>query len=273
MKRFSLILLLLLTLAALVGTLAWYAQQPGTAIAGLNSYTVQSGDSLAEIAAAHDTTTAELVALNADRYPSLETDPGQIEPGWVLTLPEGAKGDVEGTLWRQIAARTKGTVKAWVDEQIAALRARAEAAPGVYTGASPVGTSPVSGGGGQSPVSGEIVVGDAEAEQAILEMINQERSNLGLSPLTMDEGLRARARERSRDMLERGYYSHYDPVTGEPFLSVGGEVIAKGRTVDAYRGWWTSPGHYEVITHNALHRIGIGVVYGSSVIITAQLLP
>ena len=47
---------------------------------------VQRGDSLASIARAYGTTTAQLQAWNADRHPSLVANPGIIEPGWVLLV-------------------------------------------------------------------------------------------------------------------------------------------------------------------------------------------
>jgi peptidoglycan/xylan/chitin deacetylase (PgdA/CDA1 family) len=56
-----------------------------TPIAG-TEYTVRAGDSLAAIARAYGTTTAQLQAWNADRYPSLATNPNIIEPGWVLIV-------------------------------------------------------------------------------------------------------------------------------------------------------------------------------------------
>lgn len=49
-------------------------------------YTVRAGDGLTAIARAYGTTTAQLQAWNADRYPSLATNPNVIEPGWVLTV-------------------------------------------------------------------------------------------------------------------------------------------------------------------------------------------
>jgi peptidoglycan/xylan/chitin deacetylase (PgdA/CDA1 family) len=49
-------------------------------------YTVRAGDSLAAIARAYGTTTAQLQAWNADRHSSLATNPNVIEPGWVLIV-------------------------------------------------------------------------------------------------------------------------------------------------------------------------------------------
>jgi peptidoglycan/xylan/chitin deacetylase (PgdA/CDA1 family) len=50
------------------------------------TYTVQRGDTLSAIARAFATTTSQLQAWNAERYPSLVTSPGVIEPGWVLIV-------------------------------------------------------------------------------------------------------------------------------------------------------------------------------------------
>lgn len=50
------------------------------------TYTVRRGDSLASIARAYATSTAQLQAWNAARYPSLASNPGIIEPGWVLLV-------------------------------------------------------------------------------------------------------------------------------------------------------------------------------------------
>lgn len=134
------------------------------------------------------------------------------------------------------------------------------------------GTAPVSSG------SSGIAVGDEAAENAILEMINEERAKQGLPPLAMDEDLRARARERSRDMLERGYFSHLDPETGAPLADYT-EIIAKGNgfnpsPIQAARWWWTSPDHYAIMVRTDVHRIGIGIARsGNTVIVTAQLNP
>ena len=50
------------------------------------TYTVRPGDSLSRIARAYGTTTEQLQAWNGERYASLLTNPGIIEPGWVLIV-------------------------------------------------------------------------------------------------------------------------------------------------------------------------------------------
>ncbi|HEY9070109.1 MAG TPA: glucosaminidase domain-containing protein [Candidatus Ozemobacteraceae bacterium] len=57
------------------------------------SYTVRSGDSLSAIALrclGNASRYMEIVRLNADRYPSLLSNPNLIHPGWTLRLPSGA---------------------------------------------------------------------------------------------------------------------------------------------------------------------------------------
>ena len=56
-----------------------------TPVAG-TEYTVRAGDSLAAIGRAYGTSTEQLQAWNAGRYPSLATNPNVIEPGWVLIV-------------------------------------------------------------------------------------------------------------------------------------------------------------------------------------------
>ena len=53
-------------------------------------YKVKSGDNLSTIAKQHGTTASALIALNKDRYPSLETKPDLIYPDWELKLTETA---------------------------------------------------------------------------------------------------------------------------------------------------------------------------------------
>ncbi len=53
-------------------------------------YIVVDDDNLSTIAAQHGTTPSALIALNKDKYPSLETNPDLIYPNWELKLTETA---------------------------------------------------------------------------------------------------------------------------------------------------------------------------------------
>jgi peptidoglycan/xylan/chitin deacetylase (PgdA/CDA1 family) len=61
-------------------------QAPTPSVVTGTEYTVQPGDGLAAIARAYGTTVAQLQAWNAERYPSIATNPNAIEPGWVLIV-------------------------------------------------------------------------------------------------------------------------------------------------------------------------------------------
>lgn len=56
-----------------------------TAFTG-TEHTVRGGESLSGIARMYGATLAQLQDWNADRYPSLASNPGIIEPGWVLVV-------------------------------------------------------------------------------------------------------------------------------------------------------------------------------------------
>jgi len=98
--------------------------------------------------------------------------------------------------------------------------------------------------------------------------LNRTRLLLGMHPLAIDEKLTDAARDHSKDMRERGFFSHTSPVPGKtsPWdraknfgTSASGENIALGsRTGDgAIRQWWYSPGHLKNMLggHN---RVGLG---------------
>jgi len=61
-------------------------QPPPSASADGTTYVVVGGDTLFSIARAWNTTVAQLQAWNAERYPSLATNPDALEAGWVLIV-------------------------------------------------------------------------------------------------------------------------------------------------------------------------------------------
>jgi uncharacterized protein YkwD len=52
------------------------------------------------------------------------------------------------------------------------------------------------------------------AEQTLLELLNQERADAGLSPLELDFALTEVGRAHGRDMFALGYFGHVSPTTG-----------------------------------------------------------
>lgn len=130
-----------------------------------------------------------------------------------------------------------------------------------------------------SPEAGEslelpFTVSDAapnpEAEEQMLRLLNEERTSRGLPTLVMDEELRAVARAHARDMLERGYFSHFTPEGLSPFdrmrtagidYLAAGENLALAPTVEvAHTGLMNSPGHRRNILSPDFRRVGIGAL-------------
>jgi uncharacterized protein YkwD len=113
-------------------------------------------------------------------------------------------------------------------------------------------------------------VPDPEAEQRMLELVNQERQRAGLGQLVFDTALRDVARGHSQEMFERSYFSHISPVTGSPADRITragimprllGENLAYAPNVlIAHEGLMNSPGHRENILRPQYGRVGIGVI-------------
>jgi len=103
--------------------------------------------------------------------------------------------------------------------------------------------------------------------------VNQDRAGNGVAALAYSASLTRVAQYRAQDMLNRNYFSHYDPSTGQlAFLELfrqwgigyttAGENIAWS-TNPSMAGintmFMTSPEHRANILNPAYHRLGIGV--------------
>lgn len=112
----------------------------------------------------------------------------------------------------------------------------------------------------------------ADLEARMLEMLNEERVKQGLDPLQSDPEMAVVARNHSRDMFARGYFSHVTPNGKDPFdrmkeggvkYSTAGENLALGQTLSiAHNGLMNSPGHRANILRPQFGRVGIGVLDG-----------
>ncbi len=113
---------------------------------------------------------------------------------------------------------------------------------------------------------------DPAAEDRMLLLLNQTRADHGLPLLVMDTTLRQVARDHSRDMYLRGYFSHTTPDHQTPFdrmrkagvsFVTAGENIALAPQVDqAEASLMASPGHRANILDPDFQRVGIGVWKG-----------
>ena len=127
---------------------------------------------------------------------------------------------------------------------------------------------------GQERVDLPFQVQDAPAlpavEEEMLALVNRERAEQGLGPLTMDPELQAVARAHADDMLRRGYFAHLSPEGATPFDRIraagitfrqAGENLAFAPNVSvAHRGLMNSPGHRANILQPGFGRAGIGVL-------------
>ncbi|EHJ00845.1 SCP-like extracellular [Clostridium sp. DL-VIII] len=114
----------------------------------------------------------------------------------------------------------------------------------------------------------------AAAEQKILELMNQKRSEAGIKPLTIDNTLVQVARYKSNDMIQNNFFDHTNPdgtkwtnwlqTIGYKYTT-SGENIAYN-TSDAaqlFDQWWNSEGHRENMMNPSYTKVGIGVIYGN----------
>jgi uncharacterized protein YkwD len=130
------------------------------------------------------------------------------------------------------------------------------------------------------PVSG---VGGAAGVQ--FSLVNQDRAANGVAPLAYSASLARVAQYRAQDMLNRNYFSHYDPSTGQlafvqllrlwgiPY-STAGENIAW--STDPSMGaintmFMNSADHRANILNAAYHRIGIGVASNGAKIMVVEV--
>ncbi len=106
-------------------------------------------------------------------------------------------------------------------------------------------------------------------EQRVLELVNKERAARGLSVLKWSNELASVARAHSKDMHDRGFFSHTNPDGKSPFdrikaagisYSYAAENIAAGQSTPeaVVEGWMNSKGHRENILNANLKYLGVG---------------
>jgi uncharacterized YkwD family protein len=111
----------------------------------------------------------------------------------------------------------------------------------------------------------------SQFEQQVVELTNQERAKQGLPALKVDTELSKVAREKSKDMQAKNYFSHTSPTYGSPFdmmkqfgieYSSAGENIAMGQPSpeEVVKAWMNSDGHRKNIMSSDFTHIGVGYV-------------
>lgn len=110
-------------------------------------------------------------------------------------------------------------------------------------------------------------------EQEMVRLVNAERSKRGIDPLKVDLELCNVARNKSQDMIDNNYFSHYSPTYGSPFEMLknfgikyiyAGENISGNQSVKgAHDSLMKSEGHKKNILNPDFTHIGIGIKEGS----------
>lgn len=109
--------------------------------------------------------------------------------------------------------------------------------------------------------------------QEVLNLVNSQRQNAGLNPLSMDAKLANMAMVKAKDMYDNNYFAHNSPTYGSPFdmmrqfgitYQYAGENIAKGQTSpqQVMNDWMNSPGHKANILKSAFTKIGVAYYRG-----------
>lgn len=107
-------------------------------------------------------------------------------------------------------------------------------------------------------------------EQAIMERINQLRTEAGVGALSMDADQREIARRHSDDMVEDHYYNHTAPdgTSFMPACRPSGEILMKAdaslydhkRVAEIVaEAWMDSPSHKEILLDSRYSKMGVGV--------------
>lgn len=110
-------------------------------------------------------------------------------------------------------------------------------------------------------------------EWEVFNLINQQRSQNGLSPLKIDYEVQRVARIKAQDMVNNNYFSHTSPTYGSPFnmlnnfkvsyRTAGENIAGNSSNSAAVTAWMNSSGHKANILNSSFNYTGIGVVNGS----------
>lgn len=130
----------------------------------------------------------------------------------------------------------------------------------------------------QSPLPAATDLSREEAKT--LGLLNSERGRAGLQLLIVDPVLLSVARARATDMITRGFYSHFDPVSGERaakamLARLGVTMIASenfystrpyndGFVLRAMTWFMSDPPHRNNIMLPQWNRVGVGVAASAS---------
>jgi uncharacterized protein YkwD len=116
-------------------------------------------------------------------------------------------------------------------------------------------------------------------------LVNQDRAANGAAPLSWSSALARVAQYRAQDMLNRNYFSHYDPATGQlafaallrlwgiPYATAGENIAwsTSPSMANINVMFMNSPEHRANILNRAYHRAGIGVASNGAKVMVVEV--
>ena len=110
-------------------------------------------------------------------------------------------------------------------------------------------------------------------EKEVFDLINNQRTQNGLSALKLDTETLKVARIKAQDMVDNNYFSHNSPTYGSPFQmlnsfkisykTAGENIAGNSSNSSAVTAWMNSSGHKANILNSSFNYTGIGVVKSS----------
>ncbi len=107
-------------------------------------------------------------------------------------------------------------------------------------------------------------------EQEVFNLINQQRTNNGLTALKVDSEVQRVAKIKAQDMVTNNYFSHNSPTYGSPFdmlksfkvsyKTAAENIAGNSSNSSAVTAWMNSAGHKANILNNIYTHTGIGIV-------------
>ncbi len=112
-----------------------------------------------------------------------------------------------------------------------------------------------------------------DMEKRVFEAINNQREHAGIADLIWSDALANAALEQSKNMMERGFFAHVDPIRGDLAKRLDGGGIEWSRCGEnlftekgyiepvwtAVVEWMHSPGHKQNLLEPEFTHSGVGI--------------
>ena len=108
----------------------------------------------------------------------------------------------------------------------------------------------------------------------VVRLTNEKRTQVGLSPLSLNSTLSQAAQAKGADMLNKGYWAHVAPDGAQPWVfftnfgykyKYAGENLARdfSSASSAVEAWMNSASHKENLLSSKYKEVGVGVIEGN----------